>query len=504
MALFRVKKSPLQGLFCVEREKDMGIFNHSNVLIIGAGEAAQMVINEINRNEKKLKRKVVAVIDDSENLVGNNILGKSIVATTNEISEVAKKYNVDEIIFSIANISRARKKEILDICKSTGCRTRTIPSFSEIIDGKVDFKIIRDVEIEDLLGRDPVDLDMKKISEFLKNKSVLVTGGGGTIGSELCRQIAKCSPKKIVILDNYENNAYSIEQELRMKYGNSLDIEVVIANIREEKRLNVIFEKYIPEIVFHAAAHKHVPLMENNKTEAVKNNIFGTLNLLKSCDRFKVSRFVLISSDKAVNPTNIMGATKRAAEMLVQTFNAFSQTEFVAVRFGNVLGSNGSVVPLFKKQILDGGPVTVTHKDIIRYFMTIEEAVSLVIEAGSIAMGGEIFVLDMGEPVKIDDLARNLIRLSGFEPDEDIDIVYTGLRPGEKLYEELLMAEEGLTKTEHNKVYIGKPQNFNKEEIFFILEKLREAAFGEDEKETDDIMRKLVSTYIKPEDVNNK
>lgn len=482
----------------------MGIFSFSNVMIIGAGEAAQMVINEINRNEKKLKRRVVAVIDDDKSLVGSNIYGKEIVSTTEDIEKIAREKDVDEIIFSIANISRSRKKEILDRCKSTGCSTKTIPGISEIIDGRVDFKVIRDVEIDDLLGRDPVDLDMEKISEFLKSKCVMVTGGGGTIGSELCRQISKCSPSRLIILDNYENNAYAIEQELKRKYRGDLEIAVIIANIREEKRLNAIFEKYRPDIVFHAAAHKHVPLMENNKTEAVKNNIFGTLNILKSCDKYGVQRFVLISSDKAVNPTNIMGATKRASEMLIQTFNDFSSTEFVAVRFGNVLGSNGSVVPLFKKQILEGGPLTVTHKDIIRYFMTIEEAVSLVIEAGSMAKGGEIFVLDMGEPVKIDDLARNLIRLSGLEPDEDIKIEYTGLRPGEKLYEELLMAEEGLTKTDHNKVYIGKPQSFNKEEIFFLLERLREAAFGENEEETDEIMRKLVTTYIRPEDVNNR
>ncbi|CAK7013075.1 MAG: ADP-L-glycero-D-manno-heptose-6-epimerase [Peptostreptococcus russellii] len=474
----------------------------SKVMIIGAGEAGQMVISEINKNRKKLKREVAVIIDDNKDLLGKTICGHEVMGDTSKILELIKEEDIDEIIFSIANIKSSKKREILDICKSSGCNTRTIPSMTEIIDCKVDFKIIREVEIEDLLGRDPISLDTCKISQQIKNKTIMVTGGGGTIGSELCRQISKYGPKKLIILDNFENNAYAVQQELKMKYKDDLDLELVIATIREEKRLEKVFDKYRPDIVYHAAAHKHVPLMEYNKTEAVKNNIFGTLNLLKVADKFKVKRFVLISSDKAVNPTNIMGATKRAAEMLIQTYNDLSNTEYVAVRFGNVLGSSGSVVPLFKKQIAAGGPVTVTHKEIIRYFMTIPEAVSLVMQAGAMAEGGEIFVLDMGEPVKIDDLARNIIKLSGFEPDEDIKIEYTGLRPGEKLYEELLMAEEGLKNTDHKKIFIGKPKTFNKEEIFFLLESLKEAAFNEREEDMDPIMRKLVTTYIRPEDVN--
>lgn len=478
-------------------------YKETKVMIIGAGEAGQMVISEIDKNRKKLKRRVEAILDDNEKIIGKNICGHKVLANTDKIKEVVIEKKIDEIIFSIANITNKRKKEILDVCRATGCYTRTIPAMTEIIDGKVDFKVIRDVEIDDLLGRDVVKLDTEAIKRQINGKIIMVTGGGGTIGSELCRQISKYNPKKLVILDNFENNAYAIQQELKMKYGNSLDLDVVIATIREEKRLDIIFEKYKPEIVYHAAAHKHVPLMEFNKTEAVKNNVFGTLNVIRTADKHNVGRFVLISSDKAVNPTNIMGATKRMAEMLIQTYNDLSNTEFVAVRFGNVLGSSGSVIPLFKKQIAMGGPVTVTHKDIIRYFMTIPEAVALVMQAGAMAKGGEIFVLDMGEPVKIDDLARNIIRLSGFVPDEDIKIEYTGLRPGEKLFEELLMAEEGLKNTEHEKIFIGKPQTFDKDKIFFMLDKLKEASFEEREEETDQLMRKLVNTYIRPEDVNN-
>lgn len=474
----------------------------TNVMIIGAGQAGQMVIKEIDKNKEKLKRRVSAIIDDDLSLMGKKFSNSYVLGSTNDIPRLVESEKIGEIIFSIANIKNSRKKEILNICRSTGCNTRTIPSFYEIIDGVVDIKHIRDVDIEDLLGREQVNLDIEKIEKYLKDRTIMITGGGGTIGSELCRQIVKVFPKRLIILDNYENNAYTVQQELKMKYDGKLDLEFVIANIREEKRLDKVFFKYKPDIVFHAAAHKHVPLMEFNKTEAVKNNIFGTLNLLNMSDKYGVKRFVLISSDKAVNPTNIMGATKRASEMLIQIFNEFSNTEFVAVRFGNVLGSSGSVVPLFKKQIEKGGPVTVTHKDIIRYFMTITEAVTLVMQAGAMADGGEIFVLDMGEPVKIDDLARNLIRLSGFIPDEDIEIKYIGLRAGEKLYEELLMAEEGLKDTEHKKIFIGKPQSFNKEEIFFLLEKLKDAALNEREEDIDDIMRKLVTTYVKPEDIN--
>ena len=474
----------------------------SRVMIVGAGEAGQMVINEINKNKGKLNRQVVALIDDNEQLLGQEVCGKTVDGRVDDIPDIVKKFMVDEIIFSIANISNKRKKEIIDICRATSCYTKTIPSFLEIIDGKVDFKIIRDVEIDDLLGRDPVNLDMDKIRGYISHKIVMVTGAGGTIGSELCRQIYKYGPRKIILLDNYENNVYNVQQELLMKYDHQLDMDVVIANIREEKRLEEIFSKYRPDIVFHAAAHKHVPLMEANPTEAVKNNVFGTLNLLKISDKYGVKKFVLISTDKAVNPTNIMGATKRLAEKLIQIYNENSPTDFVAVRFGNVLGSNGSVVPLFKSQIQAGGPVTVTHKDIIRYFMTIPEAVALVMQAGAMASGGEIFVLDMGDPVKIDDLARNIIRLSGFEPDVDIDIVYTGLRQGENLYEELLMAEEGLKVSDHNKIFIGKPQEFNRDEIFGQLEELKLASEDEDVPRVISLIKKLVDSYKKPEDVN--
>ncbi len=489
-------------MLCVKVRLSMCNYKAIKVMIIGAGEAAQMVISEIDKNKKKLKREVKVILDDNESIIGKEVCGHKVLANTEKIAEIVKEKKIDEIIFSIANISNKRKKEILDRCRATSCSTRTIPAMTEIIDGKVDFKLIRDVEIDDLLGRDIVKLDTQAIKKQIKGKTIMVTGGGGTIGSELCRQISKYSPKKLIILDNFENNAYAVQQELKMKYGENLDFDVVIATIREEKRLDMIFKKYRPEILYHAAAHKHVPLMEYNKTEAVKNNVFGTLNLIRIADKYKVDRFVLISSDKAVNPTNIMGATKRMAEMLIQTYNDLSKTEFVAVRFGNVLGSSGSVIPLFKSQIAMGGPVTVTHKEIIRYFMTIPEAVTLVMQAGAMAKGGEIFVLDMGEPVKIDDLARNIIRLSGFVPDEDIKIEYTGLRPGEKLFEELLMAEEGLKNTEHEKIFIGKPQTFDKDKIFFLLDKLKETAFDEKEDETDQIMRELVVTYIRPEDVN--
>lgn len=474
----------------------------SRVMIVGAGEAGQMVISEINKNKGKLNRKVVALVDDDDQLIGQLVCGKIVDGKVDDIPTLVKKFMVDEIIFSIANISNKRKKEIIDICRTTSCYTKTIPSFLEIIDGKVDFKLIRDVEIDDLLGRDPVSLDMDKIRDYISDKIVMVTGAGGTIGSELCRQIYKYGPSKLVLLDNYENNVYSIQQELVMKYENQVEMDVVIANVREEKRLDQLFSSFKPDIVFHAAAHKHVPLMEANPTEAVKNNVFGTLNLLKVSDKYKVKKFVLISTDKAVNPTNIMGATKRLAEKLIQIYNGISSTDYVAVRFGNVLGSNGSVVPLFKKQLMAGGPVTVTHKDIIRYFMTIPEAVALVMQAGAMAHGGEIFVLDMGDPVKIDDLARNMIRLSGFEPDVDIDIVYTGLRPGEKLYEELLMAEEGLKVTDHNKIFIGSPQRFNEEEIFSRLADMKAAAVEENSDKVVSLLKILVDTYRNPDDVN--
>ncbi|CEP49077.1 polysaccharide biosynthesis protein [[Clostridium] sordellii] len=475
----------------------------TKVLIVGAGSAGNMVIQELKNNPQLMKKPEI-IVDDDINKQGRRIHNIPIRGTTKDIKDIVDIYDINEIIIAIANISKHEKKEIINICKDTKCKLKTIPGVYEIIDGKVDIKKIRDVQIEDLLGREPIKVNLDEMSKYLQNKVILVTGGGGSIGSELCRQVASFNPKQLIILDNYENNAYSIQQELMRKYGDELSLKTVIASIREEKRLDEIFNEYKPDVVFHAAAHKHVPLMENSPSEAIKNNIFGTKNVATMAEKYKAKKFVLISTDKAVNPTNIMGATKRAAEMIIQTMSEESETEFVAVRFGNVLGSNGSVIPLFKKQIEEGGPVTITHPEIIRYFMTIPEAVQLVIQAGAMAKGGEIFVLDMGDPVKIVDLAYNLITLSGFEPNVDIKIEFTGLRPGEKLYEELLMSEEGLTNTEHKKIFIGKPIKFDIEKNKNLLRELKEIVVNEDVELIDSKMRELVSTYIKPEKANKK
>lgn len=475
----------------------------SNVLIVGAGSAGDIVIQELKNNPKLLK-KPIGIVDDDIKKQCRRMHNVPIIGMVKDIDSIVTKYDIDEIIIAIANISRKDKKNIIEVCKKTKCKLKTIPGIFEIIDGKVDIKKIRDVQIEDLLGREPVKVNLDEISGYLQNKVVLVTGGGGSIGSELCRQVSSLNPKQLIILDNYENNAYAIQQELVRKYGTSLNLITVIASIREEKRMDDIFNKYKPEVVFHAAAHKHVPLMEKNPSEAVKNNIFGTKNVAVLSDKYKVKRFVLISTDKAVNPTNIMGATKRAAEMIIQAMNEKSETEFVAVRFGNVLGSNGSVIPLFKKQIEEGGPITITHPEITRYFMTIPEAVQLVIQAGAMTKGGEIFVLDMGEPVKIVDLAKNLIKLSGFEEDVDICIEFTGLRPGEKLYEELLMSEEGLTDTSHEKIFIGTPISINVEKCKMNLEFLKAIVDKERVELIDIIMRELVPTYITPEEANKR
>lgn len=471
------------------------------VLVVGAGSAGQMIINELKENPQ-LKKVPVGIIDDDINKIGRVIHNVKILGNTSQVKEIVEKENVDEIILAMANVDKARKSEIINICKETKCKLKTIPGIYEIIDGKVDIKKIRDVDIEDLLGREPIKVNMEEMSGYIEERTVLVTGGGGSIGSELCRQIASFNPKHLIIVDNYENNAYAIQQELIRKYEGKLNLSTIIASIREYKRMDEIFNEYKPDVVFHAAAHKHVPLMENSPSEAIKNNIFGTLNVARLADTYKVKRMVLISTDKAVNPTNIMGATKRAAEMIIQTINKNSETEFVAVRFGNVLGSNGSVIPLFKKQIAEGGPVTITHPDIIRYFMTIPEAVQLVLQAGAMAKGGEIFILDMGEPVKIVDLANNLIRLSGFEPGVDIKIEYSGLRPGEKLYEELLMSEEGLTKTANSKIFIGKPVEFDTKKVMDHLEVLKKIVDNEDVDLIDSVMRAFVTTYIRPEDAN--
>ena len=475
--------------------------NNINVLVVGAGNAGAMIIEEIKRNPQ-LRKMPVGIVDDDKNKIGRKIHNIRILGKIADIERIVNQYKVDEIILAIANIDQERKTTIIENCKKTKCKVKTIPGIFEIIDGKVDIKKVRDVDIEDLLGRESINTDIEKSSEYIKNKVVLVTGGGGSIGSELCRQIARFNPKHLIIVDNYENNAYAIQQELKRHHGDSLNFNTIIASIREYTRMEDIFKKYSLDIVFHAAAHKHVPLMESSPSEAIKNNIFGTKNVAELSHIYKVERFVLISTDKAVNPTNIMGATKRAAEMIIQSMNKISKTEFIAVRFGNVLGSNGSVIPLFKKQIEEGGPVTVTHPDIIRYFMTIQEAVQLVIQACTMAKGGEIFVLNMGKPVKIADLAKKLIKLSGFEPGVDIKIEYSGLRPGEKLYEELLMSEEGLTKTINKKIFIGKQIDVDRKKVERYLNMLWSVVEQENVGLIDKLMRDFVPTYIRPEQVN--
>ena len=468
--------------------------NRVKVLIVGAGSAGNLILKEMFENPQ-LNMYPVGIIDDDENKLGKSYYNVPVVGTTDDIEQIAKNLEIDEIIFSIAKIKSNRKREIIQICKNTKCKVKTIPGIYELIDGKVSMKRIREVNIEDLLGRESRQIKDVELIHFIKGKKVLVTGAGGSIGSELCRQISDLNPQQLILVDIYENNAYELQQEL-MRKGKKLDLKVLIASVRDKKRMEEIFINYQPEIVFHAAAHKHVPLMEDSPCEAIKNNVFGTLNVAQMADKYKVKRFVLISTDKAVNPTNIMGATKRCCEMIVQTLNKSSKTEFVAVRFENVLGSNGSVVPLFKKQIEEGGPVKVTHKEITRFFMTIPEAVSLVLEAGAIAKGGEIFVLNMGEPVKILDLAKNLISLSGLEPDVDIKIEFTGLRPGEKLYEEILMDEEGLRETVKEKIYVGQPIEIDEGEFFDRLRRLHDVIDGEDEDEVRYIMKELVPTYI--------
>ncbi len=467
-----------------------------HIMVIGGGEAANIIIKEISTSQY-LDGKVVCVIDDARDKIGRYIQGVKIIGNRHDIVNAAEKYKVTDIIVAIPSLPRKEVKDLVNICKETNCNIKILPGMYQLINDEVSVSRLRNVEIEDLLGRDSVELNIGSIMEYVSGKVVMVTGGGGSIGSELCRQIVKHAPKQLIILDIYENNAYDIQQELTKKYPN-LDLVVLIASVRNTNRMNFIFETYRPELVYHAAAHKHVPLMEDSPNEAIKNNVFGTLKLVRAADRYGVQRFVQISTDKAVNPTNIMGASKRMCEMIIQTYNNRSKTEFVAVRFGNVLGSNGSVIPLFKKQIASGGPVTVTHPDIIRYFMTIPEAVSLVLQAGAFAKGGEIFVLDMGEPVRIDDLARNLIRLSGYEPDRDIEIKYTGLRPGEKLFEELLMDEEGMQDTANQLIHIGKPIAFDEEEFLRSLDELQIAVY-EETPNVREMVKKVVPTYITKE-----
>lgn len=463
-----------------------------NCMIVGAGAAGNAILKEIETSNY-LSMHVVCAIDDHPGCHGKYLRGVPIVGGREKIQESVDKYGVDEIIIAIPSASRATLKPILEICKETGCRMRILPGMYQIINGEVNVSKLREVQIEDLLGRDPIQVNVDEIIGYVSGKTVLVTGGGGSIGSELCRQIAQHNPKRLIIFDIYENGVYEVQQELKQKYPH-LNMEVLIGSVRNTARVEEVFKLYRPDIVYHAAAHKHVPLMEVSPHEAIKNNVFGTLKVARAADEYGVRRFVLISTDKAVNPTNIMGASKRICEMIIQDMNRKSKTEYVAVRFGNVLGSNGSVVPLFKKQIEAGGPVTVTHPDIIRYFMTIPEAVSLVLQAGAYAKGGEIFVLDMGEPMKIDDLARNLIKLSGYRVDDEIKIEYTGLRPGEKMYEELLMNEEGLTETANKMIYIGKPIEIDDEKFEQQLEQLRAASQAE-ESDIRAEVAKIVPTY---------
>lgn len=496
--------------------------NATRVMLIGAGDAGLTILRDVNKNIES-NSKVVCIIDDNTNKLGRYVEGVPVVGGRDDILKNVEKYNINQIYYAIPSASASQRRDILNICRETDCEIKVLPGIQQIVNGDVSVNMMKDVAIEDLLGRDVVKVNNEEIFDFINNKIILVTGGGGSIGSELCRQIAKHDPKQLIIFDIYENNAYDIQQELTRTYPD-LDLIVMIGSVRDSKRVDYVFSKYHPDIVYHAAAHKHVPLMEASPNEAIKNNTIGTFKVAYAAVKYGVKRFVLISTDKAVNPTNIMGASKRMCEMVIQTFDkliknktteklavvedCFSEvgvkelkgnTEFVAVRFGNVLGSNGSVIPLFKKQIEAGGPVTVTHPDIIRYFMTIPEAVSLVLQAGVYAKGGEIFILDMGEPVKIDTLARNLIKLSGFKPDEDIKIIYTGLRPGEKLYEEKLLDAEDNGRTDNDLIYIGKPLEIN-EDIF--LEQLKELYITSSNNDENifDLVEKVVPTYRRKED----
>ncbi len=464
----------------------------TNVMVIGAGAAGNAILKEIESSQF-INLKVKCIIDDAPGCQGKILRGVPIVGGKEKIMDACAHYGIGEIIFAIPSASNQTKKEILEICKETGCKLRTLPGMYQLINGEISVSKLKDVEIEDLLGREPIKINIDDIIGYVRGKVVMVTGGGGSIGSELCRQIAAHSPKQLVIVDIYENSAYEIQQELERKYPDK-DLKILIASVRNTGRMDDIFRTYRPDIVYHAAAHKHVPLMEESPNEAIKNNVFGTYKTAQAADKYGVEKFVLISTDKAVNPTNIMGASKRICEMIIQMMNENSKTNFVAVRFGNVLGSNGSVIPLFKKQIAEGGPVTVTHPEIIRYFMTIPEAVSLVLQAGAYAKGGEIFVLDMGEPMKIVDLAKNLIKLSGYKVGDDIEIKFTGLRPGEKMYEELLMDEEGLTKTDNKMIFIGRPIEFDKDVFASQLQKLKEAAEGEQDN-IRDCVKEIVPTY---------
>ena len=469
-----------------------GSGGREKTMLIGAGQAGALMLREF-KNSSFSRNQVVCIIDDDPGKKGRQLMGVKIIGGRDMIQSAVEKYGITEIVLAIPTLTTAAKKEIWEICSHTSCKFKQLPGIYQLANGEVSIQAIREIDIEDLLERDVVRVDMGGLSELISGKTVMVTGGGGSIGSELCRQLAGYTPKNLVIFDIYENNAYAIEQELKNTFP-ELPIHVLIGSVRDEGRIDSVMQQFRPSIVYHAAAHKHVPLMERSPLEAVKNNVFGTYNTARAAAKYGVEHFVLISTDKAVNPTNVMGASKRLCEMIIQSLAGTCNTCFAAVRFGNVLGSNGSVIPLFREQIKKGGPVTVTHPEITRYFMTIPEAVSLVLQAGAFAKGGEIFVLDMGNPVKISDLAHNMIRLSGFEPNVDIPIVYTGLRPGEKLYEELLMNEEGLTKTANDLIYIGKKTDFDTQ---LFLSELMELAHIEEDQESllRSRLRHLVPTY---------
>lgn len=462
------------------------------VMLIGAGEAGSIILQEF-KNSKFVEKEIVCVIDDDPKKWGTFIHGVPVVGGRRKITQSVVRFGIQEIVLAIPTLKPHERKNIINICQQTGCKMSTLPGIYQLINCDVKVSMLRDVQIEDLLGREAVRTDLESIMSYVKDQKVMVTGGGGSIGSELCRQIADDQPKQLIIIDNYENAAYELQMELGRKHP-ELDVIVLIVSVQNRRKIREIFEQYKPDLVFHAAAHKHVPLMEYSPCEAIKNNVFGTMNVASEANRSGVKRMVLISTDKAVRPTNIMGASKRICEMLIQTYNQRSKTEYVAVRFGNVLGSNGSVVPLFKQQIREGGPVTVTHPDIIRYFMTIPEAVSLVLQAGAYAQGGEIFILDMGEPVKILDLAENMIRLSGLVPGEDIEIKFTGLRPGEKLYEELLIDDNNKKETANKRIFIGQPIKIDEAEFDEKMKELEKATFSEDEN-IRQVVKKLVPEY---------
>ena len=461
-------------------------------MVVGAGSAGYMLVREM-KNSKHLNRKVPCIIDDDPQKIGTYLQGIPIVGTKEEIPAMAKKYNIEEIIIAIPTLKDEKQHELLEICQETACKIKILPGIYQMVNQEVDVSMLRDVSIEDLLGREPVDLHMEKIGNYITGKVIIVTGGGGSIGSEICRQVALHDPKQLIIVDIYENNAYNIQLELKKNYP-KLNLETLIASVRDKKRLEDIFETYHPEIVYHAAAHKHVPLMEDSPDEAIKNNVLGTYNVASAANKFHVKKMVLISTDKAVRPTNVMGASKRICEMIIQMFAQISPTEYAAVRFGNVLGSNGSVIPIFRQQIKNGGPVTVTHPDIIRYFMTIPEAVNLVLQCGAYAKGGEIFILDMGEPVKILDLAKKMIRLSGHVPGEDIKIEFTGLRPGEKLYEELLIDEDNLVETENDRIFVVQMGNIDVDETGRKINRLIERAYDESRDIREEI-KEIVPEY---------